>query len=88
MVFSFTPRALKILSEDFLNRITGKKGDDVGIETDESENDNKYIHITRLDKNLYRIPTKYVDPFIKCLFKYLPGHFLSKDDRVQTKCDI
>ena len=86
MVFSFTPRALKILSKDFLETITGEQGKEVGIEIDENKSA-KIIHIKKIDTNLYRIPTKYVDPFIKLLFKYLPGHFHSPDERIEGKCD-
>ena len=86
MIFSFTPRALKILSGDFLNMVTGEKGDEIGIEVNRAD-EKKIVHIQKIDTNLYKIPTEYIDPFITCLFKFLPGHFISNDERAKFNCD-
>ena len=86
MIFSFTPRALKILSDDFLKMVSGEKGEEVGIEYNGTD-EKKIVHIKKIDTNLYKIPTRYIDSFITCLFKFLPGHFITNDERSKFNCD-
>ncbi len=93
MTFSFTERARKTLTFDFLYQITLSDS-----EEDESKtgipltnNEKEYLEKTfvkKLDENLYRIPVKYMDPFIRCLFKYLPATFVPVEENSrQTSCN-
>ncbi len=87
MTFSFTERASKILTEDFLSQITYTSPEEnkgkTGIPLEDHENDREKVFIKRLEDNLYRISTKDIDPFIRCLFKYLPATFVPNDAQKQ-----
>lgn len=90
MFFQFTERALKMLSEGLLKQIsdTDKDGNPTtgiyaGVDEDGNE---KYVKIHKMKDNLWRIPTKYIDPFIRLLFKYLPAYYVSPEERQKHKC--
>lgn len=91
MFFSFTVRAKKVLSEEFLYQITeGTPEEDLvntGIPVKESDQSNgNKVFIKKLEENYYRIPTKYIDSFIRCLFKYLPAYYVSNDEDKKNYC--
>ena len=46
----------------------------------------KYVKIQKMDENLWRIPTLYIDPFIRLLFKYLPAYYISPEEKEKVKC--
>ncbi|MFC1554653.1 hypothetical protein ACFL7D_08470 [candidate division KSB1 bacterium] len=92
MFFSFTERARKILSDEFMYQITDTSSEDnfdkTGIPPEEGEasNGGKPL-IKRLEDNYFRIPTQHVHSFVKCLFKYLPAYYVSsKEDREKYSC--
>jgi len=94
MFFGFTSRAQKMLSENFLFQITDTSPEEninkVGIPllSTEVKNGNK-VFIKKLESNLYRIPTRYIEPFIRCLLKYLPAYYVSPEDRDDSlHCDL
>lgn len=92
MFFSFTERAKKVLSEEFLCQITEGTPEEnlvntgIPVKGDDKSNGNK-VFIKKLEKNYYRIPTKYIDSFIRCLFKYLPAYYVSHDKDKKNYCD-
>src|SRR3989339_1815186 len=81
MLFSFTERALKMLSTGLLKQIsaTDEKGNPAtGIYTGLAENGiEKYVKLQKIDENRWRISTKHIDHFINLLFKYLPAYYVS-----------
>ena len=90
MYFSFTDRALKMLSDGLLKQISHKDEDGnpatgiyAGITEDGKE---KYVKIHKTGDNSWRIPTIYIDPFIRLLFKYLPAYFISPEEKQNNKC--
>ena len=90
MFFSFTDRALKMLNEQILKQIsdTGENGNQsigffAGIDKNGEE---KYVTIQKIEDNYWRIPTIYVDPLIRFLFKYLPAYYISPEEKEKTKC--
>ena len=92
MFFSFTERAKKVLSEEFLYQITeGTPEEDLnnpGIPVKEGEHSSlNKVFIKKLEGNYYRIPTKYIDSFIRCLFKYLPAYYVSNDEHKKNYCN-
>lgn len=88
MFFSFTDRAKKSLSEEFLNQITDgtpeENLDKTGIPLSDSlfhdQTNGDRVFIKKVDEDTYRLPTKYVDSFIRCLFKYLPAFYVPLDE--------
>ena len=90
MFFSFTDRALKILSKGLLKYISdpdniGNTSEGIYIGNDEEGNE-KYVKIHKIGENQWRIPTLYIDPFIKLLFKYLPAYYISPEEKAKIKC--
>ena len=85
MTFSFTERARKVLSDEYLFQITdttvAENRAKSGIPLIGKKVVGEKVFLTKLDKNLYRIPAKHVDPLIKCLFKYLPASFVSHEEK-------
>ena len=85
MFFNFTDRARKALSDDFLYQITesgpGEDFDKIGIplSPDDTANGDR-VFISKVDENTYRVPTRYMEPFIRCLFKYLPAFYVPNND--------
>lgn len=88
MFFSFTERAKKSLSEDFLYQITEGTPDEnldktgiaiPGPMATEHTNGNR-VFIKQIEENTYRIPTRFIDQFIKCLFKYLPAFYVPAEE--------
>ncbi|RKY89017.1 hypothetical protein DRQ09_02045 [candidate division KSB1 bacterium] len=89
MFFQFTQRAKKILSKEFLDKITLlNKTDESNKPGIECNNENRRVFIRKLDDNLYRIPVKDLDCFLKCLFKYLPAKYQSPEERKKTDCEF
>ena len=90
MFFSFTDRALKMLSEGLFKQIsdTDETGNpSTGIYAGIDKNgDEKYVKIHKVEDNLWRIPTLYIDPFIRLLFKYLPAYYISPEEKEKSKC--
>jgi len=93
MLFSFTERAKKVLSEEFLHQITEGEPEEnlvntgIPVRDGDQSNGNK-VFIKKLKENYYRIPTKYIDSFIHCLFKYLPAYYVPDDkDKKDFCCD-
>ncbi|MCP4723387.1 MAG: hypothetical protein GY863_00045 [bacterium] len=88
MTFSFTERAAKILTDDFLSQITYTSPEEnktkTGIPLEEHENNRDKVFIRKLDDNVYKISTKDIDPLIRCLFKYLPATFVPNDSQKQN----
>jgi hypothetical protein len=93
MFFSFTERAQKVLSDEFLWHITEGTFEEnlekTGIPLEDienlsftppSNNLSEKIFIKKIQDNYYRIPTIYIDPFIRCLFKYLPAFYLTGNE--------
>ncbi len=94
MYFGFTERARKVLSDEFLFEITDTTTEEnmkkagIPLFDKELKNGNK-VFIVNLDDNKYRIPTKYIEPFIRCLFKYLPAYYISPEDQNNEYiCDL
>ena len=92
MFFSFTERAQKVLSDEFLWHITEGSLEEnlekTGVPLEECEslssippynNLSEKVFIKKVDVNYYRIPTVHIDPFIRCLFKYLPAFYVTGD---------
>jgi hypothetical protein len=95
MFFSFTLRAKKVLSSDFLFQISDTTPDEnlkkVGIPLNEEEvkKNGSKILIKKIRDNFYRVPTKYIDPFIRCLFKYVPAYYIAPDEAgTSFQCDL
>lgn len=90
MLFSFTDRALKMLSDGLLKQITetDEKGNSsTGIYAGLEENgEEKYVKIHKIAENRWRIPTVYIDHFIRLLFKYLPAYYISPEEKEEYKC--
>lgn len=85
MFFGFSDRAKKALSEEFLYQITEGNPEEnrrkTGISlSDDDQSDGHQVFITKLEENYYRIPTVYVDSFIRCLFKYIPAFYIPQND--------
>ncbi|MFC1476933.1 hypothetical protein ACFL6L_00535 [candidate division KSB1 bacterium] len=81
MFFSFTERASKILSNDFLSQITDSSPEEnyekTGIPLFDREiNNGDKVFVKKVGENKYRIETRYIEPFIRCLFKYLPAYYV------------
>ena len=78
ITFAFTERAQNILSAELLERIatdlrtveSAKQGFPVGTD---AQGNPRFARIRRLDQNLWRLPTRYLDAFIRFLFQYLPA---------------
>jgi len=94
MFFSFTNRAKKVLSEEFLSEISSSTPEEnlnktgIPLISREVSNGDK-VFITEVDKNRYRIPSRYIESFIRCLFKYLPAYYVSPDELGKNyNCDI
>ncbi|MCH8285800.1 hypothetical protein IIB79_04640 [candidate division KSB1 bacterium] len=87
MFFSFTERAKKSLSEDFLHQITegtpeenlDKSGIPNQVAGVTEKTNGSRVFIKQLEGNTYRIPTRFIDQFIRCLFKYLPAFYVPVD---------
>lgn len=92
MFFSFTEKAKKVLSPEFLYQIiegsSEENIDKAGFHVSDSDQpDGNRVFIKKLEDNYYRIPTKYIDAFIRCLFKYLPAFYVSVDEGREKYCD-
>ena len=94
MFFGFTERARKILTDEFLFEITDTSPEEnlqkSGIPLLEKEiNNGDKVFIKKVDGNLYRIPTRFIEPFIRCLFKYLPAYYVSPGEHDSSDyCDL
>ena len=91
MFFGFTDRAKKVLSDDFLFQITEgepfENADKSGISlTIEGEENGKRIFIKQVDENTYSIPARFIEPFVRCLFKYLPAFYIPHNDMKKDYC--
>lgn len=90
MLFSFTDRALKMLSEGVLKQITDTDltgNTATGIYAGLDENgDEKYVKLHKLDENRWRISTKYIDHLIRLLFNYLPAYYISPEEKERQHC--
>ncbi len=90
MFFSFTDRALKMLNEGVLKKISDIEGNEdfsEGIYAGFDENgEERHVKIHKIDGNRWRIPTLFIDPFIRLLFKYLPAYYLSPEEKEKMKC--
>jgi len=94
MFFGFTKRAKKVLSDDFLFQITDTSPEEnhnksgIPLYVREINNGSK-VFLTKVSENLYRIPTKYIDPFVRCLFKYVPAYYMNSDKNgSEYFCDL
>jgi len=90
MFFVFTDRALKLLSDGMLKHISdtdkiGNHSEGIYAGIDELGNE-KYVKIQKMGENLWRIPTLYIDPFIRLLFKYLPAYYITPEEKEKIKC--
>lgn len=94
MFFSFSKRAKKVLSEDFLKEITYASPEEniekTGIPLIDREITNgDKVFITKVEDDRYRIASRYIEPFVRCLFKYLPAYYVAPDEVGKNyECDV
>ncbi len=91
MFFSFTSKALKMLDDGLLKKISdidenGKLSEGIYVGMNENRGE-KYVRIHKIEDNRWRISTLYIDPFIRLLFKYLPAYYLSPEEKEKIRCD-
>jgi len=84
IIFRFTDRALKMLSPQFLDLISTREDNieyaDEGIPIDpENETCDIFFKIHRIKDNYWRMSTQHLDPFLRCLFRYLPAYYVSHE---------
>ncbi len=87
MIFGFTDRARDTLGESFIERISSHSEYDTGIPVGEDEDGSEVLlKIEKMEDNLYRIPTMYVEALMRTIFKYLPAYYQSPAERIKNKC--
>jgi len=88
MIFGFSKRAQKILSREFLDEISFEKDKEKKNKSGIDCGNNGSVFIKKIDDNKYRIPVKYLECFLRCLFKYLPAKYQSPEERETIDCNF
>jgi len=88
MIFGFSKKAQKILSDEFLYEIFFEKEEDKKGKTGIECGSKRIVFIKKIGENKYRLPVKNLECFLKCLFKYLPAKYQSPEEREEVDCNF
>ena len=88
MIFGFSSRARKILSREFLDEISFEEEHEKKIKSGIECGNGGSVFIKKIGDNKYRIQVKYLEDFLRCLFKYLPAKYQSPEEREIIDCNF